>query len=242
MANSDAEFREGLPASARVYEREYEYWPWGEVLSQVSKMVADGARRGARVLDYMCGTGYLLHRIKTLRPDLECAGCSLMPEFIAYGQQQYPEISLHLCDAFHYVPEAPCDVVLCTAGIHHLPWLKQRPFVAKVAAEMVLGGTFIVADEMVSDWFDERSRRAAVLAMHTRLLNYVVERDAPVEVLTAVSDVLRADLSMNEFKFSERHLTEYTADLFELEGRVRVWPTEDGIDYGDMIFVYSKKK
>lgn len=231
----------GLPTSAILYESEYAYWPWGEVLLEVTSLVCELAPPGGRVLDYMCGTGYLLDKIKRRRPDLACEGCSLMPEYIEYGHASYIGVDLEICDVFEYLPRGVPDIVLCTAGIHHLSWEKQPDFVAKIAREMHEGGVFLIAEELIRAWDDEASRREGVLELHTHLLRHLIQSHAPIEIIGTAVDVLRADLAMHEFKLDRARLLELAGANFVLERERRVWPPGGDLAFGDTVFVYRRR-
>ena len=57
-----------------TYELEYFFWPWGRLLEEVAEYVINKAPQEGFVLDYMCGTGFLLHHIGIRRSDLILAG------------------------------------------------------------------------------------------------------------------------------------------------------------------------
>ena len=92
-----------MPGPA-TYEEEYDYFPWGQLLKQAEERICMAARPNATILDYMCGTGYLLSRVSRRRPDLHLFGCSLIEQYIEYGAQRYSGVTLACCDVFDYVP------------------------------------------------------------------------------------------------------------------------------------------
>jgi 2-polyprenyl-3-methyl-5-hydroxy-6-metoxy-1,4-benzoquinol methylase len=60
-----------------LYEQEFDYWPWGNLLQQITEWTVANAPTATSILDYMCGTGYLLNSISALRKDLSVTGCDI---------------------------------------------------------------------------------------------------------------------------------------------------------------------
>ena len=103
-----------------VYELEYQFWPWGRLLARVASWVHSHAPQNGVIVDYMCGTGYLLNDLLARRSDLQAAGCSITESYIDYARMRYPRIHVSLCDAMIFEPISSPDIILCTAGLHHL--------------------------------------------------------------------------------------------------------------------------
>jgi len=230
----------GLPPDAQLYEREYEFWPWGRLINFVVGWIEKNAASNAHILDYMCGTGFLLNELANRRPDLFCYGCSLTPEYISYAQQFYPLIEVVLCDARDYRPAKDPDIVICTAGIHHLPWDSQHRFVEKVANEISTGKIFLVGEELIRDFKDEKARRLSVIEMISAVMNYMSERDATSEIITTAADVLKADLAGQEYKIDMSATIEMLSPHFDIEEQHRVWPDAE-TGYGDYVFVCRRR-
>lgn len=226
----------GLPSEAQIYEREYEYWPWGKLIGFVVEWVEENASANARVLDCMCGTGFLLNELARHRPDLDCFGCDINPEYAIYAQRTYKRITVDLCDARSYESPRIPDVVICTSGIHHLPWDLQADFVRKIASQIESGKTFIVGEELIRGFNDEKTRRLAAIEMLADVLAYMIEKDAPSEMLATVADVLKADLSAQEYKFDMTTMLEMLVPEFEVEEQHCIWPDTKKV-YGDYVFI-----
>ena len=47
-----------------VYEREFEFMPCGELWDDIASLVVDEAPPNGNCLDLMCGSGFLLGKIK----------------------------------------------------------------------------------------------------------------------------------------------------------------------------------
>lgn len=223
-----------------VYEREYEYWPWGRVLRVVATWVERNAPDGATVIDYMCGTGYLLNEIACKRNDLRLHGCSLTRQMIEYGQQRYPHLTLRCQDALEYQPPDNPQVILCTAGIHHLPPDGQTAFISKVARELAPGGAFIVGEEVIRAKESRASRALAALELGVALISHAINAAAPNDVVRAAIDVLRNDVLLEgEWKQSLPELRGMISQHFRIEEIQHLWPDNDP-SYGDVVLVCTR--
>jgi SAM-dependent methyltransferase len=219
-----------------VYEKEYVYWPWGKLIGAVAALVAELAPQGGSVLDYMCGTGYLLNRVALLRPDLHLIGCSSDPDYIAYGRGMYPQIELAHADAVTFRPPSPVDVAVCTGGIHHLTVECRRPFLTRVMRALGPAGWFVVGEEVLSSHTDELARRHAVMELSGALLRHSIDSGAPPEVLEAGLAVLEADLlQRGEYKLTEEELRCLLQEHINVVSVQRCWPDDPSLLYGDRI-------
>lgn len=230
----------GLPDSANIYEKEYEFWPWGELIKFIADWIEKNAPLNANVLDYMCGTGYLLNELVKHRSDLYCFGCSITREYIEYAQREYSRIKVELCDALKYKPPAKPDIVICNAGIHHLPWKKQPVFIEKVASEIETGKIFIVGEELICEYKNEKTRRLSVIEMLAEEMRYMIKKKATPEILVTAAELLKADLLAQEYKISMATIISMLNKYFEIEKRYRIWPHKNK-DYGDYVFICRKR-
>lgn len=227
--------RAKLPSPA-VYEQEYQYWPWGEVLRHVAEWVALEAPPRAHVLDYMCGTGFLLNEIRHARPDLEVEGCDINASFVTFGKKRY-SAAINTGDALEYRPEPSLQLALCTAGLHHITPGEQRTFIRKVAGELPPGGTFLIAEEVLADHDSEQDRRRAVVQLSGELLLYALDRNAPEAVVEAATDVMVNDLLLRgEYKQSLSQWRKLLAPFFAVEEERFIWPSPDAA-FGDVMIV-----
>jgi hypothetical protein len=60
----------GKLPSSEVYERELSFMPYRESLRMVIDIISSKAPKKGRVIDLMCGPGWLVNKIKDRRPDL----------------------------------------------------------------------------------------------------------------------------------------------------------------------------
>jgi len=224
-----------------VYEQEYVYWPWGKLLKLVASWVQSNAPQSAFILDYMCGTGFLLNEVATLRPDLSVAGCSLTPSYIDYAKQAYPRIDVVLHDAMKYKPKRPPDIVICTAGLHHLDRKKQPAFIEKVASELSRDKYFLLGEELIAEYKTEKERLFAVLEMCFALLSYVVKADAPRQVIAAATKILGNDLfESGEYKTCRTEIIKMLEPYFTIDAVHHTWP-DDSDSFGDFLFVCRRQ-
>jgi len=228
--------------SPSVYEQEYAYWPWGRLIKITTDYVAERAEYGASVLDYMCGTGFLLNEIALRRPDLRLFGCSLGREYIDYAHQKYPHLEVVLHNALDFQPPVRPQIVICTAGLHHLSRAEQPVFLRKVAEELCEGGLFLVGEELVADYQNEQQRQEAVVDLSYSLLRYAIRQGAPKPILEAAVGVLAADLlEVEEFKTSLVKLKALLDQSFAVDAVQKTWPF--GVEtFGDFLFSLSRKR
>lgn len=231
-----AKLPSNLP-SPDTYEQEYTFWPWGGLLEWVASWVERNAPKNAVIIDYMCGTGHLLNAVKATRPDLSVYGCSITAEYIAWAQKRYHNINIVLEDALVFQPPSQPDVVLCTAGLHHLPYEKQQIFLDKIASEIKPSGHFIIGEELIGVDVCGHERQRAVLDLWFALMRHAVDADAPRPILDAALGVLRADLfAEGEYKRSQAALESLLRERFRIVESVKMWPSFPS-DYGDWVWV-----
>jgi hypothetical protein len=239
--NPEAQSTARLP-EPDVYEQEYTFWPWGTLLDRVTEWVSQNAPRDCHIVDYMCGTGYLLNAIHTRRPDLSTEGWDISSSYISYGRLRYPQIGLHEGDALEAELVGAPRLVLCTAGIHHLTADEKKIFLEKVASELPNEGWFIVGEEVLSYFSSERERREKVIELHTALMQFSILHDAPVPVIEAACNVLANDmLQRGEFKISLHILKELLATYFCIEDVKMIWPATMDLVFGDSVLVCKRR-
>jgi len=224
-----------------TYENEYDYWPWGRLLAVAAEWIREHAPRDSVILDYMCGTGFLLDAISKMRPDLKCTGCDLSEEFVGYARRKYPGLSIACQDALVYQPDARPQVVICTAGLHHLRRDEQAMFLSKVSAEMDSGGLFVLGEELIPSYGTPKERKFGVLKLAFALLSSAITNGATDAVLAAAVDVLGNDLvERGEYKLSEARLMAALEPGFQVFAAHRIWPKEDA-DFGDVLYLCRRR-
>lgn len=220
-----------------TYELEYDFWPWGTLLSKTADLVAKITPPRGLVVDLMCGTGYLLHQIHRRRPDLRLCGCDISVPYVQYAQRRYPEANVVVHDALLYRPPGAVSTAICTAGIHHLERDMQPELLKKIADLMADDGQLVVGEELIPEHGDLIGRKLAVIALSSRLLSYATERSAPDAVLEAATDVLCNDLlERGEYKLTLSGVCDLLSRRFRIETQDHIWPADQS-DSGDYVFL-----
>jgi trans-aconitate methyltransferase len=88
---------------SNVYEDLSIYSPWNLTLNNVLNFIKQNSQAKSKVLDLMCGTGFLLNKIKTERPDLALYGIDSNEDFISFATKNYPNIEFSVKDVFNIV-------------------------------------------------------------------------------------------------------------------------------------------
>jgi SAM-dependent methyltransferase len=227
--------------SPEVYDAEYRYWPWGQLISLIAEWVAKHAPTGGTVFDYMCGTGYLLGLVQEARSDLKLFGCDIEKPFVdfAHGKYQYLEI-LH-ANAFHVSPSELPDIILCTAGLHHLRFDQQDAFLDKLLDECGPNTFVVIGEQVFEDHLEENARRCAALRLSHDLIEYGLKNDWPLDQIDAAIEVLKNDLFLRG---------EYKRSAAQWRGLLRMrfvtsdpyWGWRSSYGGGDLFFVCRRPK
>lgn len=226
---------------ANVYEKEYKYWPWGKLIDKIKEWVINNASESSYIIDYMCGTGYLLNEIATIRKDLKIEGCSITYEYIEYAKKRYPNIKVFLEDVIDFEPSSQPDIIIATGGLHHLDWNKQKVFINKVSSELASGKYFILGEELISSYNNKKARMLAVLELSNNLIREVVNSNAPESVIEAAVDLLKTDLfERGEYKTSLTVLIDILEANFTIETIEKIWP-QNKEHFGDYIIILKRK-
>jgi cyclopropane fatty-acyl-phospholipid synthase-like methyltransferase len=219
-----------------IYEQEYLYWPWGKLIEWIGAWVEKNAPMNALIVDYMCGTGFLINDILSRRSDLSVCGCSLTQEYVEWAKHKYSKIRIVLEDALLFHPPAKPDIILCTAGLHHLPYCSQKSFISKIASELQPNGRFIIAEEFIEADIGHE-RQEGVLNLWFSLMRYIIQSKAPKEILDTALGVMRADLfEEGEYKRSQEKLESMLSEKFKIIQFVKIWPNSCE-RYGDGLWI-----
>ncbi|MDE1967071.1 MAG: class I SAM-dependent methyltransferase [Patescibacteria group bacterium] len=222
-----------------IYALEHRYLPWGSVIADVADLVCQWAPHYGRVLDMMCGPGVLLERLAKKRVDLRLHGVDQEPACADYAKKTFG-FEIDCADARQWEPKVPdpFDVVVCTAGLHHLPYADQKPFIGKLKSLLKSGtGTLIIADPCILPFRTEKERRTSSAVLGHATLLATIESEPPREILDAVIGILRNDVLGVEYKMSavieERMLKKHFRHVISQ----RIWPNDDPRFHGDYIFL-----
>jgi hypothetical protein len=211
------------------------------LLSKAATWVATSLPANAFIIDYMCGTGFLLNEILSKRSDLSGIGCDISQTYVDYGRQKYRNITLVVDDARSYQPPRRPDLVICTAGIHHLPRDDQPQFVGKVSSELFSGGYFLLGEELIRPYANETARRQGVLELFSSLMGHLQLVEPPPAIVEAATLMFVNDwYERGEFKTSQSDLEQMLQPYFEVLSVDQIWPS--GIpDFGDWLLVCQRQ-
>jgi 2-polyprenyl-3-methyl-5-hydroxy-6-metoxy-1,4-benzoquinol methylase len=226
---------QNLP-TAEIYEKEFKYMPWGILIKEVEGYISKNAPQNGTVLDMLCGPGYLLGKLQKLRSDLSYHGVDLESEFIDHAKKLYPEISFEIADAFKWNSDKQFDVVLCTAGLHHLPYDQQEPFVEKLSKLVKKDGFAIIGDPYIDDYSNEKERKVAGAKLGYEYLVTTIENGGTDDVIDAAIGVLVNDVTLVEWKSSIKKNKPVFEKYFTHVEMHKTWPKEES-EYGDYYFI-----
>lgn len=245
MAPNRTSHEERLRASLpnpEVYELEYRYWPWGGLIDWIAGYAAASAPIGGVVFDYMCGTGFLLARIATMRGDLRLEGCDIHGPFVEFAELNHAGVRVHHADALVFVPDSRPDFVLCTGGLHHLDFEQQEVFLDKLVDEAGTEATIVIGEESIGEYETELSRRIAALRFNAKLIEYGLIRAWPAEQIDAAIEVMKNDvMGYGEYKRSLSQWKAVIGKRFQIQEIKVFWSPENG-EGGDVVFVCSRAK
>lgn len=229
---------QNLP-TARVYEKEFEFMPWGKLIDQVLSYLVRNVPKNGRVLDLMCGPGYLLGKLKDRRPDLVCKGVDIDQGFIEHAQRLYPTVEFECADALRWATDDRFETIVCTAGVHHLPDDAQDQFIAAIGRLLVRRGFAVIADPYIDDYDSPRERLIAGARLGYKYLAATIANGATPDVIDAAVQVLRNDVLLIEWKTSVRRRLSTLKRHFSHVKQHKTWPLEN-TRYGDYYFIVRR--
>lgn len=224
-----------LPKS-EVYEQEFEFLPWGFLINSVLTIIEKEVPKNGSVLDLMCGSGYLLGEIAKRRSDINLEGVDISKEFIHYAQCKYPNILFQAANVLSYDLTKKYDLVVCTGGVHHLPYDKQELFLEKVLNFLKPKGFAILADPFIDDFFNEMERKQAAAKLGYGYVTTTINNNAPRDIIKATIDILYNDVMGFEYKTSIKKIEPILRKLFSFVEITKVWP-ESKSEYGDYYII-----
>lgn len=229
---------QNLP-SAETYEKEYTFFPWGILVAEILEIIKKDAPENGQVLDLMCGTGYMMDKIKTSRPDLNLTGVDLNSEFIDYAEKQYLHSDFILADASTWQSDKKYDVVLCAAGLHHLEYEKHESFIQNIADMLNGNGIAIIADPYVDNYANEQERKIASAKLGYEYLAQTIRNGAPDDVVKAAVSIMENDVMMVEYKNSIQKIKPIMEKTFSEVALKKTWPEAES-EYGDYYFLLKR--
>lgn len=210
--------------------------PWGVLIREIEGLIADKAPKGARVLDMLCGPGYLLGKLAARRPDIVALGVDVDPTFIEHARRLYPDVSFEVADAVIWDSKERFDVIVCTAGLHHLEYEKQEPFIRKLSGLLNPAGFAVIGDPYIDDFSNEEERKIAGAKLGHEYLVETIKNGGSEDVVRAAIDVLSNDVLLVEYKSSIKKNKPLFEKHFSHVEMHKTWPKEES-GYGDYYFI-----
>lgn len=231
---------QNLP-TPEVYELEAQYMPWGDLIREVLRR-ADFTPQGGIVVDLMCGTGYLLSKLREKRPDLTLTGVDLEPLYVEYAARVHSGIRFVEADARTWQEAEKADLVLATGGLHHLPYEDQEPFVRHLSSLIKEDGRIIVADPYIDPYDNEQERKLAAASLGFNYLYETIKNGAPDEVVRAAAQLIENDVCLVEFKTSVDVAEAMFRNYFRSVRRHKTWPRNSSRSFGDYCFMLEEPR
>lgn len=226
---------------AETYEEGLEYWPYKTSLQRVIDEICDISPQNARLVDVMCGPGYLLGKIHERRPDLSLYGVDIDERYVSHGAKTYPYATFEKGDVLTWQPSEKFDVVVCTGSVHHIPYDLQESAIANIASMGKPGALVIIPDCYVDDYSTETERKQAAAKLGYEYIRETIDNGGSDRVIEWTVDILWNDVLMHEFKPSfEKRIPVLEKFLNEIK-TLKTWPNDTPPGYGDYIH-FGKSK
>lgn len=213
--------------------------PWGILIKEVEIYSVEKIPQNGKALDLLCGTGNLLGQLEVARPDITFTGVDLEAEYIAYAKKLHPKIEFIVADVLEWKVDKQYDAVLCTGGLHHLPYDKQESFIEKISNFIIDQGFAIVADPYIDDFSNEKERKVAAAKLGEEYLQATAQNGAPEDIISAARVIKENDVSGIEYKSSIPKMLPVFKKYFSTVEMRKTWPSSVG-GYGDYYFILKK--
>ena len=221
---------------SNVYEDLSIYSPWNLTLNNVLNFIKQNSQAESKVLDLMCGTGFLLNKIKTERPDLALFGIDSNEDFISFATKNYPNIEFSVKDVFNIVEDIKFDIIICTGGTHHLKDEIKLSFLNIIKKSLNPNGVAIIADPYIADFTNESERKLAAAELGYEYLLYAINKQANIEVIKECIEIMKNDILYFEYKSSLSKFKPIIEKIFSEIELVKSWP-ESKSEFGDYYFI-----
>ncbi|MDB4992429.1 MAG: class SAM-dependent methyltransferase [Parcubacteria group bacterium] len=222
---------------AETYEEGLEYWPYKTSLLTVIEYICEHAPQNGKLLDVMCGPGYLFGKIKEKRPDLSLYGVDIDERYIEHGNKTYSGVHFEQGDVLTWRPEEKFDVVVCTGSVHHIPYELQEQAIANIASMASPAGLVIISDCYVDDYSDETERKQAAAKLGYEYIRETIANGGSERVISWTIDILSNDVLMHEFKPSYEKRLPLLEKCFGKVTTIKTWPNANPPGYGDYIHI-----
>lgn len=126
----------------------HEEIPGYEELQDAAAAATEGVA-ARRVLELGVGTGETALRVLARQPGARWVGIDTSAPMLARAGTRLPGADLRLGRLEDELPEGPFDLVVSCLAVHHLAAAAKRDLFRRVAAALVPGGRFVLADLVV---------------------------------------------------------------------------------------------
>ena len=107
--------------------------------------------RAERILELGTGTGETARRVLERHPGAYLTGIDVSADMLEEARRRLPGADLRVSRLEDPLPEGPFDLVLSTLAVHHLDAAGKADLFERVAAVLVPGGRFVLADVVVPE-------------------------------------------------------------------------------------------
>lgn len=235
-----------MPA-AHVYEGFFRATPWKHMADRVIRHVVRHAPRNGQVLDAMCGPGWIINQIKRERPDLTCTGVDENRAFIHRARDIGLACTFVRQEIRYWIRRCTVDydVVICTGGIHHVPYNDQFKLIRLLAQCVKNDGFLILGDPHLQPMPDvdmatrEVLRLRSVIQLGCAYVKAAIDMGATSDILRVTTDIMITDARKDEYKVSVADREKVLRDIFRSAKKHRTWSVSKRIpdDAGDYYFV-----
>lgn len=222
--------------SSDIYERELFFMPYRDSINAVLNLSSKLTPSNGKVLDLMCGPGYLLGKLSIERPDLKLKGVDIEEKYIDTCKSKYSNMDFEVRNVLQWNTSNKFDLVLCTGAVHHLPYERQKEFITRIPDFISDKGFAIVSDCYIGNYFNEKERQREAARLGHAYLKATKENGADKEVLDGARRILINDITKKEFKTSIEKRSPIFEKIFNKVFVTKAWPDFNS-GYGDYIHV-----
>lgn len=119
-------------------------------LQEETVRATDGLR-AERILELGTGTGETARRVLERHPGAHLTGIDVSADMLEEARRRLPGADLRVSRLEDPLPMGPFDLVLSTLAVHHLDAAGKADLFERVAAVLVPGGRFVLADVVVPE-------------------------------------------------------------------------------------------
>lgn len=216
----------------KTYEKEYEFFPWGILIDEISDIITTAAEENAKIIDLMCGPGHLLGKVREKRPDLDLYGIDIRKDYIRHARNNYPKIRFRRKDVFRLEPKRNFQFLTCNGGLHHIHYSMQERFISMLPGFLEKDGMVLAGDPYVGTYTSESERKEKAIELGIAVSDFARKKGAPGEIIYEAHEIMESDINLEEFKTSLDRILPMFKKYFSKVDVIKTWPNEK-TDYGD---------